>query len=147
MADSVYGIGTEKTLQQAPHVINKIKRMFGGSVFLTLVQASTTVDNLISRMYTALQVTSTTNEIYGKELRALCRILEQYMNIGRKVGLFGADASAQDTTIAGITTVGTADAATDLRYLFSVAITMNGYDATIEPDGNFTMGFPYQATA
>ncbi len=146
MADSIYGIGTEKTLQQAPHVINKIKRMFGGTVFLTLVQASTTVDNLISRMYTALQLAGATDELYGRELRALCRIFEQYMNIGRKKGLFGATSGAQDTTIAGITTVGTADAATDLRYLFSVAITINGYDATIEPDGNFSMNFAYSTT-
>lgn len=146
MADSLYGIGTEKTLQQAPWVINKLKRMFGGTVFLTLVQASDTVDNLISRMYTALELASATDELYGRELRALCRIFEQYMNIGRKKGLFGSTSGAQDTTIAGITTIGTADAATDLRYLFSVAITMNGYDATIEPDGNFTQNFAYQAT-
>jgi hypothetical protein len=146
MSDSVVGIGAEKVLQEAPWVINKIKRMFGGTVFVTLCAASTTVDNLISRMYGALEVSGTTNEIYGKELRALCRILEQYMNIGRKKGLFGATSGDQDTTIAALSTVGTADADTDLRYLFSKVITMNGYDATIEPDGNCTMNYAYATT-
>jgi len=146
MADSTIGIGAEKVLMEAPWVINKIKRMFGGTVFLTLVQASTTVDNLISRMYTALEVSGTTNEIYGKELRALCRIFEQYMNMGRKKGLFGADSTTQDATIAAITTIGTASAATDLRYLFSSVITMNGYDETIEPEGNIEINYAYATT-
>lgn len=147
MADSTLGAGNEKSIWFMPWVINKITRRIGNSAMVTLIQASTSVDNLISRVYSALRVASTTNEMFGSEWRVLARVFEQGMNIGRRLGLFGATAVAQDAYIAALTTANTASAVTDLRYTFSSKITHPSYDATLEADPSIQINFAYPTTA
>lgn len=144
MPDSVLagGIGAETTLQGACAVINKLMRL--GVITVAIVQAASDVEDLIARVYANL-VTSTTQK-YSAESRALVRLFEQYMQQGKKAGLFGADAAAIATTIAALTTVNTAAATTDLRYLFSSKITLSGFDAASEADANTTQNYSYETT-
>lgn len=144
MADSVLlgGIGTEKTLQGACAIINKLARL--GILNTTNVQAAATVAALIAAAYAAL--VSGTTQLFPPEARALVRLFEQYMRQADKAGVFGVDATASAVTIAALLTVNTAALTTDLRFLFSSQITLPGFDATSEADPNLTHNFSYATT-
>jgi len=145
MADSIYGAAAEKSLWGACGIINKLTRL--GVLNTTNVQAATTVDDLIARAYAALQSTSGGYEMFGRHVREEVWMLEQFLNRGRKIGIFGIGTTAQNATIAGLLTVNTAAAGTDLRFCFSTAITQPGFDATTSEDPHATMGMAYQVTA
>src|SRR5258706_11769134 len=107
MAVATLSPGTERTLFPFCAIVNKLKRR----LILTdvLVAAATSTANLISRAYGALR--SGTIELYGPEELTLVRRFEQHIKHMEKRGLIN------DTLTAALTTVNTASAATDLRYL------------------------------
>jgi hypothetical protein len=140
----------EKTLMEFPWLVNKLSRIFGAAAFLAAVQAAGGVDDLIVRIYGLLRVGG--YEAKGSEVRTLCRLFEQYVNMIRRMSIttgqmWGASSAACDTTVTNFTTVNTASAITDLRYSVASLITQTAYDATIESDPNLSLNFPYVATA
>jgi|GEM_PF-5624427 len=151
MADSVLGMDREKTLMEFPWLVNKLSRIFGAAAFLAAVQGATGVDNLIAVVYGLLRVSGTTNEIKGSEVRTLCRLFEQYVNMIRRMSIttglmWGATSAACDTTVANFLTVNTGSTITDLRASVANLITLTGYDATIESDPNLSLNFAYVTT-
>src|SRR4051812_4362204 len=113
----------EQRLVDLCFVINKLKRI--GVLTTTLVAAATSVSDLIARAYAAL--VSGTIPLYDVEVKINVRELEQGILLLQKLALI------DDTIAAALTTVNTASAATDLRYLASNVVTINGFDATAEP--------------
>lgn len=136
MADSTLGMDMEKSLMGFCAIVNKLTRI--GVLTTTLVSNTTTVATLISDAYAALLVS--TEQKYPASVRILVRLFEQYVRLMEDLGLL-------DTTIVGLLqTCNTVDASTDLRYLASSKITLNGFDATSEADPNITKNFSFATT-
>lgn len=123
MANSTIEVSYEKQLQWLCYGINKLARL--GILTTTLVAAATSVADLIARAYTALGTAAV--PLYEVEARILVREFEQGILLLQKLALI------DDTIAAALTTVNTASAATDLRYLASNVITLNGFDPAQEP--------------
>lgn len=130
MAASTIGTPAEKALVTFPAICRKLKR----NSILTdvLVTAVTGVDDLISDVFAALR--SGTIELFGPEMLALVRRFEQKVRLMKRLGLI------DDTIAAALTTVNTADAATDLTYLVrgveTISYTPTAED-TFDNEGNY----------
>ena len=147
MADSTLGAGAEKSLFGFCYLVNKIARKLGTTAADVLVAASTTPQDLCTRVYAALRVAGTTNEVMGSEWRVLARAFEQYMLTATRLGLFGANLAAQTTYIGLLLTMRGTSATTDLRFSVSSKITHPNYDPTLEQDPSITPSWAYPTTA
>jgi len=115
----------ERRLWRGAMVINKLKDVYG-VLTNTLVTNCTGVDDLIADTYAAL--VSGTIELFGPEARKLVEIFEQTVKDMQALGLI------DDTIAAALTTVNTASASTDLRYLISSELSDTTLDCTLDSD-------------
>lgn len=120
----------EKRLWRGTMVINKLSDTAGLGVYSiltpTLVAAATSVSDLIARAYAALVSGST--ELFGPEARKLVQVFEQVVRDMETLALI------DDTIAAALTTVNTASAATDLRYLIAGELSDTTLDVTKDSD-------------
>lgn len=120
----------ERRLWRGTMIINKLSDTSGVGVYSiltpTLVAAATSVTNLIALAYAALVSGST--ELFGPEARKLVQVFEQTVRDMETLGLI------DDTIAAALTTVNTASAATDLRFLISTELSDTTLDVTKDSD-------------
>lgn len=120
----------ERRLWRGAMVINKLSDTAGvgtyGILTAALVTAVTGVSDLIADAYAAL--VSGSNELFGPEARKLVQVFEQTIRDMEALGLI------DDTIAAALTTVNTASAATDLRFLISTELSDTTLDVTIDSD-------------
>jgi hypothetical protein len=120
----------EKRLWRGAMVINKLSDTANLGVYSiltpTLVAAATGVSNLIALAYAAL--VNGTTELFGPEARKLVEVFEQTIRDMESLGLI------DDTITAALTTVNTASAATDLRYLIAGELSDTTLDVTKDSD-------------
>lgn len=124
MANSTIEYSAEKRLMFVTALINKLARI--GVLTDTLVAASTSFQDLLDDIATALVVSGTNNYLYPEPVRILVRYLLAELAFMNSLGLI------DDTITAALLTVRGTSAATDLRYLASSVITINGYSASDE---------------
>jgi len=136
MAVATLSPDTERELFPFCAVVNKLKRR--GILTDVLVAATLGVTALIADVYAALR--SGTIELYRQEDLMLVRRFEQHVLHMQKRGLIN------DTIAAALTTVNTASAATDLRYLVSSVLTNTNLDATSEASAGFELNYAYPVT-
>lgn len=117
-------------------IVNKLKRR----LILTdvLVAAATGISDLIADTFAALR--SGTTELFGPEELTLVRRFEQHIRVMEDLGLI------TDTLAAALTTVNTASAATDLRYLVGGALTDTTLDVTSEASAGLELNYAYAVT-
>lgn len=132
--------GQERSLYPMGTIINKLKRR--GILTDVLVAAATGVSDLIADTYAALR--SGTIELYNggdssPELN-LVRRFEQGIRRMEKKGLL------TDVIVAALTTVNSASAATDLRYLVSSVLSDTTLDMTTEASFDNESNFSYATT-
>lgn len=120
----------ERRLWRGAMVINKLSDTSGIGVYsiltAALVTAVTGVSDLIADTYAALL--SGTIELYPPEARKLVQVFEQVIRDMEALGLI------DDTIAAALTTVNTASAATDLRYLIAGELSDTTLDVTKDSD-------------
>lgn len=139
MPTAKFSSDTEKFLCRYCWVINRLKDY--GILTTTLVQASTTVSDLIARLYAAL-LTGTTS-LYAQEGKILVRILEQGLRLAETLGLL-------NTTLVGLlSTVNTVNSGTtDLRWLLAEVISdTSNLDYTLSSDPGADLGMANAVTS
>lgn len=124
MADSAIDYSQETRLMFVCAIINKLKRL--GVLTDALVAAATSFQDLLDDIAAARFVASTTDSKYGEEVTILIRHLEAELKFMESIGLI------DNTITTNLTTVNTASASTDLRYLAASKVTVNGFDAADE---------------
>lgn len=128
--------GTERALLPFGAIVNKLKRR--GILTDVLVAAATSISDLIADTYAALR--SGTTELYRGEDLQLVRRFEQHIKHMEKKGLL------TDVLVAALTTVNTASASTDLRYLVSSVLSDTNLDMTTERSAGFEGVYSYAST-
>lgn len=127
----------ERILWRYAILINILKDTYG-ILTNTLVTNCTSVSDLIADTYAAL--VSGTNELFGPEARLTVQNFEQGVRLMETLGLI------DDTIAAALTTVNTASAATDLRYLISSELSDTSLDCTLTSDPGGDLPFAYAVT-
>lgn len=128
----------ERDLCQYAWVINILKDTYG-ILTNTLVTNCTSISGLIADTYAAL--VSGTIELFPKEARMCTEVFEQGIRLMETTGLL------TDTLAAALTTVNTASANTDLRYLISNALSDTSLDCTLDLHPGVDLGMASAITS
>ena len=139
MPNSSIAVSYEFQMMRTCPVINKLKRI--GILTDAVAAAPTTggVAQLISGIYAALRQAQG-YDIKPTEATMLVRVLEQQLNVAKKLGVI------TDALVNALTTVNTVQAATDLRYLIALPITQTGFDPASEQYPNMKGHYAYAVT-
>lgn len=138
MPNSSIAVAYEFLLMRTCPVINKLKRI--GILTDAVVAAPTTggLASLITGIYAALR--SGNNELKPPEATMLVRVLEQQLNVAKRIGVI------TDAQVNGLLTVSGTNATTDLRFLIATPITQTGFDPTQEQYPNMKGHYAYPVT-